>query len=94
MFRKIKDDFWMLRRSGRNILVFELTYKLAATAVFYPIAILIINLVMKAAGAKYLTNEYIIRIFKNPVSWLCLRLLLFLYFIVYMRCLFLQRALN
>lgn len=61
MFRKIKDDFWMLRRSGRNILVFELTYKLAATAVFYPIAILIINLVMKAAGAKYLTNEYIIR---------------------------------
>ena len=39
MFRKIKDDFWMLRRSGRNILVFELTYKLAATAVFYPIAI-------------------------------------------------------
>ena len=52
MFRKIKDDFWMLRRSGRNILVFELTYKLAATAVFYPIAILIINLVMKAAGAK------------------------------------------
>ena len=44
MFRKIKDDFWMLRRSGRNILVFELTYKLAATAVFYPIAILIINL--------------------------------------------------
>mgnify|MGYP000177544745 CR=1 FL=1 len=70
MFRKIKDDFWMLRRSGRNILVFELTYKLAATAVFYPIAILIINLVMKAAGAKYLTNEYIIRIFKNPVSWI------------------------
>ena len=36
MFRKIKDDFWMLRRSGRNILVFELTYKLTATSVFIP----------------------------------------------------------
>ena len=79
MFRKIKDDFWMLRRSGRNILVFELTYKLAATAVFYPIAILIINLVMKAAGAKYLTNEYIIRIFKNPVSCGCCYFCILLY---------------
>ena len=56
MFRKIKDDFWMLRRSGRNILVFELTYKLAATAVFYPIAILIINLLTYL----YLLHNYYI----------------------------------
>ena len=85
MFRKIKDDFWMLRRSGRNILVFELTYKLAATAVFYPIAILIINLVMKAAGAKYLTNEYIIRIFKNPVSWIVMlaAVVIFVFYCIY-----------
>ena len=79
MFRKIKDDFWMLRRSGRNILVFELTYKLAATAVFYPIAILIINLVMKAAGAKYLTNEYIIRIFVDSYACGCCYFCILLY---------------
>ena len=72
MFKRVKDDFWLLKRSGKHILIFELTYKLAATAVIYPLVVWLARLIMKTAGVKYLTNEYILRIFKNPLVWIVL----------------------
>lgn len=72
MFNRVKDDFWLLKRSGKHILIFELTYKLAATAIVYPLVVWLMRLIMKTAGVKYLTNEYILRIFKNPLVWIVL----------------------
>ena len=72
MFKRVKDDFWLLKRSGKHILIFELTYKLAATAIIYPLVVWLTRLIMKTAGVKYLTNEYILRIFKNPLVWIVL----------------------
>ena len=44
MLKKAKEDLSLLTRSGKHIFVFELTYKLAATAIVYPLAVLVLNL--------------------------------------------------
>ena len=56
MLKKAKEDLSLLMRSGKHIFVFELTYKLAATAIVYPLAVLVLNLVFRFAGISYLTN--------------------------------------
>lgn len=61
MLKKAKEDLSLLMRSGKHIFVFELTYKLAATAIVYPLAVLVLNLVFRFAGISYLTNEYIFK---------------------------------
>ena len=61
MLKKAKEDLSLLMRSGKHIFVFELTYKLAATAIVYPLAVLVLNLVFRFAGISYLTNEYILK---------------------------------
>ncbi|MGN0327410.1 MAG: glycerophosphodiester phosphodiesterase family protein [Lachnospira sp.] len=66
MFDNYKNRFKLLHDSKRNAVLFEITYKLAATAIVYPLVILVINLCMKAAGVRYLTNEYIYRAVMNP----------------------------
>ncbi|MBO5459716.1 MAG: glycerophosphodiester phosphodiesterase [Lachnospira sp.] len=67
MFKTAKEDFWLLKSSGKHILIFELTYKLAATAVIFPLAVLLLDLVLNFAGISYLTNEYILQAVTNPV---------------------------
>ena len=47
MLKKAKEDLSLLTRSGKHIFVFELTYKLAATAIVYPLAVLVLNLVLQ-----------------------------------------------
>ena len=59
MFGSLKKDLEMLRSSKRNIIIFEITYKLAATAIIYPCILLLLHYAMKFTGVKYLTNEYI-----------------------------------
>ena len=68
MLKKAKEDLSLLMRSGKHIFVFELTYKLAATAIVYPLAVLVLNLVFSFAGISYLTNEYILKAVTNLLN--------------------------
>ena len=79
MLKKAKEDLSLLMRSGKHIFVFELTYKLAATAIVYPLAVLVLNLVFRFAGISYLTNEYILKAVTNPAVILTLVLLIVLF---------------
>ena len=79
MLKKAKEDLSLLTRSGKHIFVFELTYKLAATAIVYPLAVLVLNLVFSFAGISYLTNEYILKAVTNPAVILTLVLLIVLF---------------
>ncbi len=67
MFGSLKKDLEMLRSSKRNIIIFEITYKLAGTAIIYPCILLLLYYAMKFTGVKYLTNEYIADTLTNPI---------------------------
>ena len=67
MLRSLKDNVWLIRQSKRHVLLFECAYKLLAVAVFYPLITGVIRLCMKISGISYLTNEYIVKAFTNPV---------------------------
>ena len=85
MFSGVKESIGRLRSCGRKIILFELVYKLGATAVVYPLLILLLEAVLKASGVSYLTNEYILKILANPVTWIVLlaALVLFVAYCVY-----------
>lgn len=63
----LKDDWKLLKNGGRNMLLFEILYKMIAVAIVYPLAILLINFAIKVAGVRYLTNEYIGKVITNPL---------------------------
>ena len=52
----IRDNFIVLKKCGKTLLIYELIYKIIAVAVFYPLFLLLFNLSFKVAGIKYLTN--------------------------------------
>lgn len=62
-----KDGWKLLINGGRNMLLFEILYKMIAVAAFYPLAILLINFAVKIAGVRYLTNEYIAKVITDPL---------------------------
>ena len=65
----IGETFRRLKDSGRKIILFELVYKLGATAIVYPLLILMLEGLLAASGVNYLTNEYIVKILANPFTW-------------------------
>lgn len=67
MFGSLKNKLEMLQSSKRDIIIFEITYKLAATAVIYPAMLLMLHLGMKLSNVRYLTNEYIASTLTNPL---------------------------
>ena len=66
MIKSIKENLGLLKRSGRNIIKFELAYKMAAIAIVIPLLVLILDLGMRIANIRYLTNGYIIKALTNP----------------------------
>jgi len=82
MLKNIKDEFILLANSSRFIGIFELTYKLVAIAVIYPLILFLITICMKAEGINYLTNEYIENTLKNPLA-LCLLFVAITLFVMY-----------
>ena len=64
----IRDNFIVLKKCGKTLLIYELIYKIIAVAVFYPLFLLLFNLSFKVAGIKYLTNGYIAKYFSNPFT--------------------------
>lgn len=78
------EDWKLLKKGGRNMFLFEISYKMIGTAIVYPLVILLMILAIKIAGVRYLTNEYIIKVFTNPLVILilvCSFLITALYFI-------------
>ena len=67
MFGSLKNKLEMLQSSKRDIIIFEITYKLAATAVIYPAMLIMLHLAMKLSNVRYLTNEYIASTLTNPL---------------------------
>lgn len=79
MLKKAKEDLMLLIHSRKHIFIFELTYKLAATAVVYPLAVLVLDMVFRFAGINYLTNEYILKAATNPAVILTMLVILFIF---------------
>ena len=57
-------------------------YKLGATAIVYPLLILMLEGLLAASGVNYLTNEYIVKILANPFTW-CVALVALILFVAY-----------
>lgn len=74
----LKDNFILLKKCGKTLVIFELIYKAVAAAVGYPLFLLLFKLSFKIVGIKYLTNGYIARYFTNPFIIAMLILLVFL----------------
>ena len=64
----VKDNFNILKKCGKTLLLYELIYKIIAVAVFYPLFLLLFNLSLRIAGIKYLTNGYIAKYFSCPFT--------------------------
>lgn len=79
MFLGVKESVSRLKSCGRKIILFELVYKLGATAIVYPLLILLLEAVLKVSGVNYLTNEYILKILSNPVTWIVILIALMLF---------------
>ena len=85
MFLGVKESISRLRACSRKIILFELIYKLGATAIVYPFLLFLLETVLKVSGVNYLTNEYILKILANPVTWIAViaALVLFVAYCVY-----------
>jgi len=67
MGRFFREDWKLLKKGGRNMFLFEISYKMIAVAVVYPLVILLMNFAIKMVVVRYLTNEYIIKVITNPI---------------------------
>lgn len=85
MFLGVKESIGRLKSCWHKIILFELIYKLGATALVYPVLILMLEGVLKASGVNYLTNEYVLKILANPLMWIVIiaALVLFVAYCVY-----------
>lgn len=88
MLKKIHEDWTLLKKSGRNIVAFEITYKLIGTAIAYPLLLFFIDMALNASGVKYLTNDYILKTVYNPVTWIIVLVAVsfFVFYCIYEMC--------
>ena len=73
----VKDNFNILKKCGKTLLLYELIYKIIAVAVFYPLFLLLFNLSLRIAGIKYLTNGYIAKYFSSPFTIVMILVIIF-----------------
>lgn len=62
------DSVALNKMCGLNLLMFELLYKLAAIAVFYPLFLKGFEFTLSKAGFRYLTNTYVFNYLKSPFT--------------------------
>lgn len=72
------DSVALNKMCGLNLLMFELLYKLAAIAVFYPLFLKGFEFTMERAGFRYLTNTYVFEYLKSPFTIVFFLLIVFL----------------
>ena len=73
-----KGIYYLLAINWMTILVFEAVYKLLAYFLFRPIISGIMLLAYKASGFSFIANMNIGKILTNPVSWICVLIILFI----------------
>lgn len=67
---KFKLGFSLLKQNYKSILLFDLIYKLVATALFAPVIVGLLNLAMYMAGMKYLSNDNVFKFLFKPTTLL------------------------
>lgn len=67
---RYKLGFSLLKENYKSILLFELLFKLVASALFTPILIGMINLAMYMAGMKYISNDNVFNFLLKPTTLL------------------------
>ena len=84
------DSVALNKLCGPSLLMFELLYKLAAVAIFYPLFLKGFEFTLSKAGFKYLTNTYVLYYIKSPytiIYFLLILVLLALYLTYEVSCL-------
>ena len=79
------DSVALNKKCGLNLLAFELLYKLAAIAVFYPLFLNYFEYTIQKAGFRYLTNSYFYIYLKSPhtIVFFLLLLIVFSFYITF-----------
>lgn len=67
---KFKLGFSLLKQNYKSILLFDLIYKLVATALFVPLLVGMLNFAMYMAGMKYISNDNIFNFLLKPTTLL------------------------
>lgn len=70
------DSLSLFKKCGRNLILFELVYKLLSIAIFYPLLLFVFNFTLTKAGFKYLTNEYVITYLTSPYTIIAVLLMI------------------
>lgn len=70
------DSVALNKLCGPSLLMFELLYKLAAVAIFYPLFLKAFDFTLSKAGFKYLTNTYVLQYIKSPYTMVFILLIL------------------
>lgn len=68
--------FNLIKRNLKNILLFELLYKLVLTAIFIPVLMGLMNLAMHLSGVTYLSNDTFFRFLVAPTTLMLLFVIL------------------
>ncbi len=63
-----KDVFRLFKKGGINLVLFELVYKLVPLVFIYPLVIWGMNMTLKKAGFRYLTNDYFFTYLSSPYT--------------------------
>ncbi len=67
---KYKLGISLLKQNYKSILLFDLIYKLVATALFIPVLVGLLNLAMYLAGMKYISNDNVFNFLLKPTTLL------------------------
>lgn len=62
------DGMSLIKKSGFNMILFELIYKLGFIAVFYPVFLFLLRFTLRKSGFLYLTNNYLFSYLKSPYT--------------------------
>ena len=70
------DGMSLIKKSGLNMILFELIYKLGFAAVFYPVFLFLLKFTLRKSGFLYLTNNYLFSYLKSPYTIISMVLIL------------------
>lgn len=79
MFKYFSESISLLKKSMRNLIIFEIVFTFLSLLVIVPVMGFSVNAAIKLAGLKYLTSYNIVRFLKVPTTWF-----VFLFLIVFL----------
>lgn len=64
----LKNNFKLLKKSIKDIFIFEILYKVIFAILILPISLSILKFTYEVSGYKYLTNDVLFLYLKNPIT--------------------------